>query len=47
MLFVVVIVIPGTFTFLIWNSYRKERSRSARGEGYAPEGRLRWQGEEN
>jgi len=47
MLFVVMIVIPCTFGFLIWNSYRKERMRSAQGEGYAPEGRLRWQGEEN
>ena len=46
MLFVVVFVIPTSFAFLIWNSYRKERVRSARGEGYAPEGRLRWQGEE-
>ena len=36
------LVIPGLFGFLFWNSYRKDRVLSERGEGYAPEGRLRW-----
>lgn len=38
----VFVVIPGLFGFLFWNTYRKDRELSGKGEGYAPPGRLRW-----
>jgi hypothetical protein len=43
----VFIAIPAFFGFLFWNSYRKERALSERGEGYAPPGRLRWDAKQN
>jgi hypothetical protein len=44
MLFAVFILVPTVFAGFIWSSYRRERSAAARGEGYAPEGVIRWSG---
>ncbi len=43
MLFVVFILVPSVFTGFIWSSYRKERARAAKGEGFSPEGSIRWE----
>ena len=40
-----VILIFGGFGALVWNSYRSDRRRVAAGEGFAPEGKLRWSGD--
>ena len=42
MLSVTLFVLPTTFGFLIWNSYRKDKALRAEGGGFAPEGRMRW-----
>ena len=40
-----VFVLPTGFGLLIWFSFRMNRAREARGEGFQPEGKLRWSGE--
>ena len=44
MLTVTLILVPAGFALAVWHSYRRERQRAAHGEGYAPEGRVRWSG---
>ncbi len=36
------VLLASGFGFLIWNSYRTARARTARGERIAPEGTRRW-----
>ena len=43
MLGVTLFLLPATLSFLIWNSYRKNRVLTAAGEGYHVEGRVRWE----
>lgn len=43
MLVMVLFVVPGGLVFLVWRSYRGARARAAAGEGYRPEGKLRWE----
>jgi hypothetical protein len=39
----VYLVIPGTFGFLVWRSYRRDRrSKGEGGEGFSPRGKQRW-----
>lgn len=38
-----VFALPTVFGLLVWSSFRKNRSRTAAGEGFAPEGKLRWE----
>ncbi|MCP3917846.1 MAG: hypothetical protein GY711_20055 [bacterium] len=45
MLFIVFIVISSVFTGFSWHSYRKERTRAAKGEGFSPRGAVRWETE--
>lgn len=37
-----VLLIVSGFGALVWNSYRSDRRRAEEGEGFAPEGKLRW-----
>lgn len=42
MLAMVFVVVPSGVAFLIWSSYRAARLRSAEGEAFAPDGKIRW-----
>ena len=43
MLGMILLVVPGTFGFLLWNAYRTNRKREDRGQSYQPrDGAIRW-----
>ena len=43
MLCVVVLLIPGLYAGLLWNTYRGQRARKKDGKGYQPrDGAVRW-----
>lgn len=37
-----VLCLLGAFSFVIWSSFRANRKRTAEGEAFAPEGKIRW-----
>jgi hypothetical protein len=41
-----VFLIPTSFAWVIWRSYRSAAARAARGEPLAPPGAIRWERDE-
>lgn len=42
---VVFLVIPGGMAFAVWRVRKSDRRARAEGGGYAPPGRIRWEGQ--